>query len=159
NIVYSPTDNPADPINAPNDLTTTGELYVLNVGEKDITFSKKVQMPRTGAVLAVDPLGEFLVVPGNEYSIDPNSGNPTVHEFALMTAPLDSAGLPSADFVQSPKFPALLFNGLVVSPSGHLFVSKTGATPQADGGETVFDYSVEVRAQLSPGQWTVCSTL
>jgi hypothetical protein len=155
NFVYSPTMNPAQPI-TPTNLTTTTLVNVFPVSDSGLAKATTATIPRAASLLAVDPNGKFLVFEGADYSIDPKTQTPVVHQYALITTPLDAAGNIGTPLPETPPFPALLFWDMVVSPTGHLLLAENlwqGTVPPDQ------ETPIEVRAQTSPGQWTVCQTL
>jgi hypothetical protein len=155
NFVYSPTGNPAQPI-TPTNLTTSTLVNVFSVSESGLAKGTTATIPRAASLMAVDPNGKFLVFEGADYSIDPKTQTPVVHQYALITTPLDATGNVGAPLPESAMFPALLFWDMVVSPTGHLLLAENmwqGTVPA--GQET----PIELRAQTSPGQWTVCQTI
>jgi hypothetical protein len=155
NLVYSPTENPADQI-TPTKLTTTTLVNVFPVSESGLAKPSTVTIPRAASLVAVDPNGKFLVFEGADYSIDPKTQTPVVHQYALITTPLDAAGNIGTPLPESALFPALLFWDMVVSPTGHLLVAENmwqGTVPPDQ------ETPLELRAQTAPGQWTVCQTL
>jgi hypothetical protein len=154
-LVLSPTSNPSDPITA-SDLKTSGQLRSFSIGDSGLTSQPDFLLPRFGSTLTLDPAGHFLVVPGNDYEWDPNTNTPVVRNYALVTIPLDSSGVPQPALPESPTFPALLFWDLAVTTSGHLLLSINkyqGSVPPDQ------ETPLELRAQTAPGQWSVCQTI
>jgi hypothetical protein len=135
---------------------TSGLVYVLGVGSGGVTTMAMPGIPRNSTSIALDPSARFLVSDGPVYELDPISHNPTVHNYTLVTTPLDGAGMPQTSLPESPMFEALLFNDLAVSPSGHLVL---GLELYPDSVPDAQAHPLELRAQTSAGQWDVCQTL
>jgi hypothetical protein len=155
-IAYSPAVNPNDPVTS-SDLQTTAVLYLLDVGSSGISTHAMPLAPRYGAVLAVDPGGQFLVLQGADYTWDPATGTPTVFNYVIQTVPLDAQGIPGTFLPESEKFPALLWNDVAISPTGHVIL----ALEMPDDVTVPEDqkHPIVIRAQGAPGQWAACQTL
>ena len=150
---YSPADDPNDPI-TPSHLTAGSLLHVLAIGAGGVSTLNKIKLPRIASNLAIDPAGRFLVLPGNQYVLDGN-GNPCVRSYAFLTVPLAADGTPGTLLPETPPSTALLFNDMVVTPTGHLVVSRAlrpGSVPDAQANP------LELMAQTKPGHWEVCKT-
>ena len=156
NLAYSPTSDPNNPITSSN-LDAGGVLYVFGIGDGGVEAGSVPALPRVVSQVARDPLGQFLVMPGDVFMIDPQSGNPNVSTYVLLTVPLDANGQPMATLPETAQFPGLLFDDLQVSPTGHL----VDALAYYDDGTRPQDMlnALEIRAQPAPGQWQVCQTL
>ncbi len=149
-LAYSPSDQPENPITSQN-IDAGSRLTVLSVGDGGIGPDTEAYLPRVASLIAADPLGRFLVLPGNVYD---NSGStPEVTAYVWLTVPLDAKGLPQPLFPESSAFPAVLPDDLEVSPTGHLIDSLDLATFGAPEDK---QHPVEIRAQPSPGDWEVC---
>jgi hypothetical protein len=155
NVVYTPTGNPSDPV-TPTHLDGTGMLFVLGVSEGGISSLKPLTLPRVSDFVTRDPAGQFLVLSGANYELDPATGTPIVRTYTLLTSPLAADGSPQATLPESPLFQALMPDDLAVSTTGHLIMAYEmypNEVPPA------MEYPLEIRAQTSPGQWQVCQTL
>ena len=149
-VAYSPSSDPEDPITSSH-LDAGGFLTVLTVSDAGVGPGSLPRLPLVASNVAADPLGRFLVMPGDLFELDPSSGTPIVKSYTLLTMPLDASGRPQPLYPASPSFPGLLFDDLEISPTGHLIDSLA-----------LYDqdrHPLEIRAQPSPGQWTVCQSI
>jgi hypothetical protein len=152
-LAYSPADSPENPITSQN-VDAGGFLTVLEVSDAGVGQKTKANLPRVASLVAADPLGRFLVLPGDVF--DTSGSTPEVTGYVLLTMPLNAAGLPQALFPESSSFPAVIPNDLKVSPTGHLIDSLELATLFAP---EIKQHPIEIRAQPTPGQWELCQRI
>jgi hypothetical protein len=150
-LAYSPSSQPENPITSQN-IDAGGFLSVLSVSDAGLAPDGLPRLPRLAMLVAADPLGRFLVLAGDVYEIT-QGGTPEVSHYVWLTMPLDATGAPLPLFPESAPFPAVLPDDIQLSPSGHLVDALDLATLGAPEDK---QHPVEIRAQPSPGQWTVC---
>jgi hypothetical protein len=100
-----------------------------------------------------DRPGAFAVMLQAVYTIDEESGTPIIRTYKLVTVPLDEDGAPIEAVVE---IPALLFDGIDISGSGHLVIAVQryiGEVPEEE------EHPLTLWAQPSPGVWELCQTI
>jgi hypothetical protein len=151
--LYSPTGDPASPVSSSN-LDAPGLLHAVTISNTSFTDAGTVALPRSATVLAMDPLGRFVVTDGGVYVLD-NNNNPNEVAYTWQTVKVGLDGTLGQVYALTPQADGLLFDDLVVARSGHLVAARElypGSVPDSQ------EYPLELWAQPQWGSWQKCDT-
>jgi hypothetical protein len=154
NTMYSATGDPDDAISSSN-LDGAGLLHSIPIGA-NLGAATTTALPSPGSMVAVDPLGKFIVMDSPIYQLSGGSTpSPISYQRRLITIPLDGGSL-GTPVAQGTPWDALLLYGLEITTSGHVVRSRQHYYDHMPEAEQM---PVDVLLPIADGNYVTCSTV